>query len=136
MARPSKQPHALPAILAALRHGATRAAAAQAARVDPTTVQRWAHCKTTQNQLAQAEAEAELFHVGVIRRAAEAGSWKASAWWLERRHPREWGRRLDVQVDVQGRIRHMAEAMGLDPDEAVREAEAILQEMRRRGYSA
>jgi len=38
-------------------------------------------------------------------------------------------------VDIHGRIREMAEVMGLDPDEAVAEAERIVQEMRRRGYS-
>ena len=135
MARPSKPAHALPAVLAALRAGCTRTAAAQAAGVDPGTVQRWACRETVQNQLEQAEAAAEVLHVAVIMRAAQAGSWKASAWWLERRRPAEWGSKQRIEVDVTGRIRQMAEVLGLDPDEAIAEAERILQEMRRRGYS-
>ena len=27
-----------------------------------------------------------------VMAAAERGTWKAAAWWLERAHPREWGR--------------------------------------------
>src|SRR5688572_26560519 len=99
MARPSKQPHALPVVLEALRTGATRTAACAAAGVTPRALQMWAREETTQNQLTQAEAEAEIYMVSVIMKAAEAGSWKAAAWWLEHRRPNEWGSRQHIQVD-------------------------------------
>ena len=39
-----------------------------------------------------AEAEAEVCHVSNVESAGKQ-SWQASAWWLERRKPRDWARR-------------------------------------------
>src|SRR5688572_2082631 len=108
MARPSKQPHALPVVLKALRTGATRTAACAAAGVTPPTLQRWAREETTQNQLTQAEAEAEIYMVSVIMKAADAGSWKAAAWWLEHRRPAEWGARQRLEIDFHQRAEAIA----------------------------
>lgn len=43
--------------------------------------------------VTQARAEAEGLMIGVLRRAANNGDWKAAAWWLERSLPERWGRR-------------------------------------------
>ncbi len=46
--------------------------------------------------LYQAKAQAEVWHVNNIRRAAE-GDWKASAWWLERVRPASYGKQSRVE---------------------------------------
>jgi len=51
---------------------------------NPSCVALLAHVK-------KAEADAVAFHVGRIRLASQAGTWQASAWWLERRHPNLYG---------------------------------------------
>src|SRR5688572_21466598 len=52
------------------------------ARRDPAFAQR----------LRAAPIEGEANHVEIIRRAGHQ-SWRASAWFLERRYPERWGRR-------------------------------------------
>jgi len=49
----------------------------------------------------KARAEAEGAHIKNIRKAADNGVWQASAWFLERSHPKKWGKRsqLDVVAD-------------------------------------
>lgn len=41
----------------------------------------------------RAEGVAVMRALATICRAAERGSWRASAWFLERRYPKKWGRR-------------------------------------------
>lgn len=54
-------------------------------------------------RMEKAEAEAIDKHLKVIMRAALRGNWYASAWWLERRHPEDWGRyRVDLSADPDG----------------------------------
>lgn len=51
----------------------------------------------------EAEAEAEVASVALIRRAAQNGTWQASAWFLERKHSDRWGRKDKVQQEISGR---------------------------------
>lgn len=46
------------------------------------------------------KAKAVQLHLKLITKAATDGSWQASAWILERRHPEEFGRREKVDVDA------------------------------------
>ena len=46
----------------------------------------------------KARAEAEGAHIRNIRRAADNGMWQASAWFLERSHPKKWGRRTALEL--------------------------------------
>lgn len=77
------------------------------AGVDPSTVRRWmakgegedaeepyrAFCAA----IKQARAQAEIRAVTLIQKAAQDGTWQASAWYLERSHPDRWGRkRLEI----------------------------------------
>lgn len=40
----------------------------------------------------KAEGAADALHLANIQRAAHDGTWQASAWYLERKHPEEWGK--------------------------------------------
>jgi transposase len=42
--------------------------------------------------IEKARAESEARNVSVIQKAAQDGTWQASAWWLERTRPQKWGR--------------------------------------------
>jgi hypothetical protein len=107
-------------IVLAVRSGLFRAEAARAARVSRTTIHNWEergedaiaaaqeHVEEGQQvtpadvpeserpyvefalDLDQAEAEVEGWHVRNIKRHAEK-DWKASSWWLARKHPERWG---------------------------------------------
>ena len=46
----------------------------------------------------KARAEAEGAHLRNIRRAADNGTWQASAWWLERSFPKKWGKRYTLDL--------------------------------------
>lgn len=46
------------------------------------------------------QAKAVQLHLKLITKAATEGSWQASAWILERRHPEEFGRREKVELDA------------------------------------
>ena len=46
----------------------------------------------------RARAEAEGAHIRNIRKAADNGSWQASAWWLERSFPKKWGKRSALDI--------------------------------------
>ena len=46
----------------------------------------------------KARAEAEGAHIRNIRKAADNGSWQASAWFLERSFPKKWGKRSTLDI--------------------------------------
>jgi hypothetical protein len=90
-------------IVAAVRAGAHREQAAQAAGVARSTLQAWlargeasdapVRFQKFAAEVREAEATFEVGAAAVISRAAIAGDWRAQAWLLERRHPARWGRR-------------------------------------------
>jgi transposase len=122
-------------ICEAIEAGNTRECAAGMAGVS----ERWLHEHMAKNAefaaaIARADAVAEAHHVKVVQRAARSGSWQAAAWWLERRRPQVWGQR--VRVDIEARIRTIAERYGVDPDAAVAEAEMVIAEARVHRHAA
>lgn len=52
----------------------------------------------------EAEAEAEALHVKRIESASKNGQWQASAWFLERRHPQQWGRTERQEQQHSGQV--------------------------------
>jgi hypothetical protein len=70
----------------------------------------------------KAQARAEMKAIEVIIAAAEAGTWQAAAWFLERSNPAAWtrpGRVCDDRNDS-GQIDHKAQLLarlGLSPDD-------------------
>lgn len=51
-------------------------------------------------KIREAQAFSEAWDVGVITRAAQAGQWQAAAWRLERKSPKRWGKKVQVDADV------------------------------------
>ncbi|MDM7920622.1 MAG: hypothetical protein QUS12_15895, partial [Methanosarcina sp.] len=51
--------------------------------------------------IKECQAKAVELHLKLITKAANEGSWQASAWILERRHPEEFGRRENVNVKAE-----------------------------------
>jgi hypothetical protein len=101
--RPSKLPFAEKAICDAIRAGCYQEQAAQAAGISASTLYAWKALGEQESDgpyrrfllnLRQAEAEAELNAVKILRRAIEdEGDWKAALALLERRFPGRWRRR-------------------------------------------
>jgi transposase len=52
------------------------------------------------NAIKKARAEAQVFHVSRIMKAANDGNWQASAWWLERTDFKRWGRKDRIQHET------------------------------------
>ena len=52
----------------------------------------------------KAEEKAKAYHLQQIRKASENGSWQASAWYLERKHPNEWGKQQRVELEHSGKV--------------------------------
>lgn len=120
--RPSKLTPSLQAHLAELLEaGNSMDTAARASGITPATLYRWtargqaaADLEANGDEVpaedqphlalwaavAAARAKAEVQAVGVIWAAAEAGSWKAAAWWLERSQWQRWGRRVALAATL------------------------------------
>jgi transposase len=85
----------------AVATGNTRRCAATAAGVSYATIKHWLQRGRAGEEpfaaflarLEKADAEAEARAVKVIVDAAQAGTWQAAAWWLERRRSDRWARR-------------------------------------------
>jgi len=110
--RPAKlTPEVQEAILKVIRSGGTYAAAARYVGVTETTLYEWLAkgrdglqpYATFAEAVEKARAEAEMKFVGVVRQAAESGTWQAAAWWLERRLPSDWA--LKQQLEHSGQVR-------------------------------
>lgn len=120
-------------LLNALKAGNTRSAAAAYAEIDRATFYRWLDADASfRDSVEKAEADAEVRFASQVAKAATDGTWQAAAWWLERRHPGEYGRR--ERVDVNMDIRSVLERLSPDPIEreaAFAEVSRILAESRR-----
>ena len=107
-------------IIQALEAGNYRKTAAALAGVDESTFYKWMKrgekAKSGKyfqfvQSVKRAEEKAKAYHLQQIRKAAENGSWQASAWYLERKHYKEWGRKqqvdmtADVKQEVSGEIK-------------------------------
>jgi hypothetical protein len=132
MARPTKYDDITEKfILDALKAGCIEQDAAEAAGVDYATFRRW-KSKNAQFRAAVAKAKAEAKAAAVVTiRKAWGQSWKAAAWWLERRYSAEWGKVDRVEVTVRQVAERLASDLGCTADELIAEAEAIVRESQR-----
>ena len=86
----------------AIRRGAYQRTACEYAGITPRAVQYWAEraeageepYASFVSQVKEAEAAAVLTRLARIEKAGMDGVWQADAWYLERRYPEEWGRRV------------------------------------------
>jgi hypothetical protein len=94
-------------IIRAIQSGNWLETASAYAGVDASTVRRWMAKGDAEDAeepyrsfcaaVKKARAEAEIRAVALIQKAAQDGTWQASAWYLERSHPDRWGRkRLEI----------------------------------------
>lgn len=113
-------------LVEAVRAGAHYGLAAQYAGIDRTTFQRWLQKGREGDplfadlvaEIEQAEAQNAVVNLGLIRKAAMAGTWQAAAWILERRHPQMYGRtvveqRVEMVSDPEAKLRDL---LGLTPE--------------------
>ena len=120
-------------ITAALRAGNYIETACQYAGISAATYYRWLteadqpdatdlH-RDLREAVEKARADAEVRNVQLIQQAAQGGTWQAAAWWLERSHPKKWGRQQKVElsgenggpIDINVNARkHVMELLGLE----------------------
>lgn len=85
-------------ILAALKAGNTRRAAAAYAGVHWETFYRWLEDATFSDAVYEAEAAPEVLCASTIVNAARKGDWRAGNSWLEKRRRDEWGDEINIRV--------------------------------------
>jgi transposase len=105
LGRPSQFEQARSIILRALRQGAPIRTACHIAGISKSTYYEWCRLGREHPRSAHAAfvlegskaiSTAELNLIGVIRRAAAKGDWRAALAILERRWPEEYGRRIQM----------------------------------------
>lgn len=142
--RTLRTPERRDVILRNLRVGGTRAASAGLADMSWDTMHRWMQGDADFARaviVAEAQAEARFAAIvaddgmgrpaqyddrGRLLRAEVKPNAESAKWWLERRRPHEYGRRMSL--DVRSVIDRVAAENGLDPADLIREAEALLAE--------
>jgi hypothetical protein len=118
-------------IIQALEAGNYRKTAAALAGVSESAFYKWIEKGTTNKSgkyvefvesVKRAEEKAKAYHLQQIRKASENGSWQASAWYLERKHYKEWGRKqqvdmtADVKSEIKGKVEHDIVKLPDDPE--------------------
>lgn len=136
-------------IFNAIAGGNTHEVAARLAGIAPSTFYNWmkrgeqaksGRFKNFHDQIKKAEALAEAERINVIRRAMLAQGkfkdpdWKAAAWYLERRYPEKWGRRVITQEvnhsgEVTTRHEHETKVEIVQKLEADPESQELLKEL-------
>lgn len=97
--RLKKTAEAIAKITTALAAGHSRDIAAAAAHISKATFQEWVNEDENFAQAVfEAEMEAKRFHLANVHRAAAAGMWTPSAWFLERKYPHEFGKIDRIQA--------------------------------------
>lgn len=90
-----KTPERMKRILQALELGATYQLAANAAGISASTLNRWMReDEEFGDECRSSEGKAAVRWLAKIEQAASAGDWHAAAWKLERRFPRDYGKRI------------------------------------------
>jgi hypothetical protein len=86
-----------------MEHGADEAEPERAAgtsdREWSNQLAHWQNCRDLRNAVEKAEADARMAALNRILAAGREGTWQADAWFLERRYPNDYSRRV---VEHQG----------------------------------
>jgi hypothetical protein len=136
MGRPTKlTPERIEALVGALRSGCSRDAAAAFVGIDRTTLYRGLRrMPALREQVEQAEAALQVRLASQIQQAG-TGDWRASAWLLERRFPREFGRAQAAAVPPDAAVARDAQPdhplAALSPAEQLADVLVMAEELRR-----
>lgn len=107
MGRPTKlTPRVQEIVTKALEAGAFFSVACELAGIGDSTGYRWIEegdkgrspYREFRDAVKKAEAASEFDALATIRGAARDGTWQAAAWYLERKHPDRWGKRVPMPV--------------------------------------
>jgi transposase-like protein len=147
--RPSKRTPELERQIAdCLRLGMSYPQTCDACGVSQTQFRNWRkRYREFQDLIRQAEAEAVKLNLAVIQAAAASGkSWQAAAWFLERKHPEQWGKTETLSIEARKdavkeairinaarspeQLRELRLALQLEPDASPDIIEAALQHAR------
>jgi hypothetical protein len=133
MARPTKLNDSVREKLCqAVAAGCTLKDAAALAEISTSSLARYREQDPTlAAALRVAQGQAAVACVLILRKAAQEGDWRAAAWWLERRHPEEWGRRTQrvltdqgagrIRIEEQEEQQQVVRVMTLDELRTIRE---------------
>lgn len=84
----------------ALELGLTQKEAQNIAGIHPDTFHTWMKEKPEFSEMVKSALDnGKAEHLKNIRKAAKK-HWQASAWWLERKFPQEWGKRNDLNMNL------------------------------------
>ena len=105
-------PELIEQVVTAIRLGNYAQTACELVGIGTTTYYRWLEMaekpsnpqiyREFRDAIKRAEAEAEVRTVARIMRAADDGTWQASAWYLERKHPEKWGKNEKIRQEITG----------------------------------
>lgn len=101
--RPTKRTPELEGQIAeCLRLGMSYPQTCDACGISQTQFRNWRkHFRDFQDLIRRAEAEAVKLNLAVIQAAAASGkSWQAAAWFLERKHPEQWGKTETLSIEA------------------------------------
>ncbi len=96
MARPTKyNPAVVKKLTTAIRLGSTFRLACMYAGITEETFSQWRQKYPEFSEaIKEAEGAGATTWLAAIEKAAQEGNWQAAAWKLERKYPREYGRRV------------------------------------------
>jgi hypothetical protein len=113
MARKTKYtPETVKKVTDAIRLGATYELASSYAGISPALFYQWMKGKIEfLEAVKDAEGAGAVGWLARIEQAAQAGTWQAAAWKLERRYPQQYGRTVQEQHHRHEIVRREAEAI-------------------------
>lgn len=133
MSKPKQTPERIASIIQALETGMTRRAAAAHAGIHHATFYRWLESDATlRDDVERAESKAESRFLLRIMEAATKGTWQAAAWWLERRHPKEYALKNRVEMTGADGGPVQTQQVSLDDHERRALRDAITRELQQR----
>lgn len=102
------EPARVKIILDAIGQGLSQKDAGILASVDEDTISRWKKEKTDfAEKVLQKEVEFKRIHVVNIQNEALTGTWQASAWFLERKFPKEFGQKAELSDEAKKQVEEL-----------------------------
>lgn len=106
------EPKRIEIILDAIGQGMTQKDAGILAGVSEDTISLWKKEKPDfSERMLQKEIEFKRLNVNVIQNASLSGTWQASAWLLERKFPKEFGQRSELDDEAKKNIEKLQQGI-------------------------